>query len=405
MKADNKPDRKGPPTRILIVFGVIAACFVVGLLAYKGYTRTHISTDDAFVDGRIHTIAAKINGTVKAVDVTDNQLVKKGDLLLEIDSADYDVRVDEAGAALSSERSRLSEMGTRATITKSQLEEMTRQAEGARVNLEVQQKNLAQADQEIRKAAAGLQAQAARLRQAEQDVRRADNLFRQEAISREKHENAETARDVAAAQVEVAREQLSEAETARDAQGARVRQAEIDIKRTEAALTTQRNVIRQAETVIHSQGALAKQREASLRTAELNRSYTRICAPVDGYVSKRSVEVGNQVQAGQPLLALVPLEGTWITANYKETQLARVKPGQEVKIEVDTYPGKTFRGKVESIMAGTGSAFSLFPPENATGNYVKVVQRVPVKIALAQGTDPRHLLRVGMSVTPTIIAE
>jgi membrane fusion protein (multidrug efflux system) len=378
---------------------------VLPIVAYKVYARTHISTDDAYVDGRIHTIAAKINGTVKTVAVADNQLVKKGDLLLEIDPIDYNVRVDEAGAGLSSERSRLSEMGAREAITKGQLAEMNQQAEGARINLEVQQKNLTQTEMEIKKAAANLLAQDARLRQAELDIKRADSLFRQEAISKEKHENAQTAKDVAAAQVVVAQEQLKEAEAARDAQADRVRQAEVDIKRVDATLATQQNVIRQAEIGVRSQGALAKQREALFRTAELNRSYTRIYAPVDGYVSKRSAETGNQVQAGQPLMAIVPLDGTWITANYKETQLERVKPGQKVTIEVDTYPGKTFKGRVDSLMAGTGSAFALFPPENATGNYVKVVQRIPVKIALDQGTDPGHLLRVGLSVTPTIIAE
>lgn len=405
MKADDRPARKGPPKRIVIVFAVVAACVVIGLLAYKAYSRTHISTDDAFVDGRIHTIASKISGTVKNLNITDNQFVRKGDLLLEIDPVDYNVRVDEAGAALSSERSRLSEIGTRAVIAKSQLNEAMQQAEGARINLEVQQKNAAQAEQEIRRAAAGLAAQEAVLRKAERDLTRAESLFRQEAISREKHESAEMARDVAAAQVTASREQSRQAETARDAQAARVRQAEADVRRVEAALATQRNVVRQAEIGIRSQEALTKQREAVLRTAELGRSYTKIYAPVDGYVSKRSVETGNQIQAGQPLMAVVPLDGTWITANYKETQLERVKPGQKVRIEVDTYPGKTFKGRVESIMAGTGSAFALFPPENATGNYVKVVQRVPVKIALDRGTDPRHLLRVGLSVTPTILAE
>lgn len=402
MSQDDKEGRKGPPKRAMVILGILAVCIVIALLAYKAHARTHISTDDAFVDGRIHTIAAKINGTVKSLKVTDNQMVKKGDLLLEIDPVDYDVRVDEAGAAASSEKSRLSEVETRAVTARSQLEEVTQQAEGARINLEVQQKNLAQAEQEIKKATAGLEAQQARLRQSEQDIKRADDLFRQEAISKEKHENAETARDVEAAQVAAAREQLRQAETARDAQAARVRQAEADIRRVEATLATQRSLVRQADIGIHSQGALAKQREAVLRTAELNLSYTKIYAPADGYVSKRSVEIGNQVQAGQPLLAIVPLDGTWITANYKETQLERVKPGQRVIIEVDTYPGKTFKGRVESIMAGTGSAFALFPPENATGNYVKVVQRVPVKIVLDDNPDLQVALGPGMSVVPTV---
>jgi len=282
---------------------------------------------------------------------------------------------------------------------------MVQQAEGARINREVQKDNLTQAELDIKKAAANLEVQEARLRQAELDIKRADDLFAKEAISREKHENVRTAEDVAAAQVKAAREQLNQAVAAQDAQVGRVHQAEVDIKRTEAVLETQKNAIRQAEIGVRSQGALAKQREALLRIAELNRSYTRIYAPVDGYVSKRSVEVGNQIQAGQPLLALVPLEGTWITANYKETELERVKPGQKVEITVDTYPGKTFAGRVDSIMAGTGSAFALFPPENATGNYIKVVQRIPVKITLDRGEDPGHLLRVGLSVIPTIIAK
>jgi membrane fusion protein (multidrug efflux system) len=130
--------------------------------------------------------------------------------------------------------------------------------------------------------------------------------------------------------------------------------------------------------------------------------YTKIYAPSDGYITKKNVEVGNQVQAGQPLMALVPLKDVWIVANYKETQLTSVRPGQKVQIKVDMYPGKTFSGVVDSIMAGTGSVFSLFPPENATGNYVKVVQRIPVKIILEKATDPEHILRVGMSVQPTI---
>jgi membrane fusion protein, multidrug efflux system len=148
-----------------------------------------------------------------------------------------------------------------------------------------------------------------------------------------------------------------------------------------------------------------KQKQEALEADRLKKSYTLIYAPSSGYVTKKSVEVGNQIQAGQPLMAIVPLADVWIIANYKETQLEGVKPGQKVVIEVDSYPGKKFSGKVESIMAGTGAAFSLFPPENATGNYVKVVQRVPVKIILDAGTDPNKLLRVGMSVEPTIMVE
>jgi membrane fusion protein, multidrug efflux system len=152
-----------------------------------------------------------------------------------------------------------------------------------------------------------------------------------------------------------------------------------------------------------SKDARVAQKQGELESASLSLSYTKVFAPTDGYITKKSVEVGNYVQPGQALMALVPLENAWITANYKESQLTDVKPGQRVEISVDAYPNHTFHGSVESIMAGTGAAFSLLPPENATGNYVKVIQRIPVRIAIDRGSDPTHLLRVGMSVVPTIL--
>ncbi len=405
MNSENKSEKKRVRKRIIIIIAAVAICVVAALWGYKEYARTHVSTDDAYVDGRIHVIAPKINGTVEAVCVVDNEFVKKGTLLLEIDAVDYNVRVDETNAAFSAEKSRLSEMDARSAMAKSQLEEVGHQAEAARVNLDVQRKNLAQAELEIGKAQANLDVQEARLRQSDQDIKRANNLFGQDAMSQEKYENVRTAKEVAVAQVKAAREQLNQARVALDAQAGRVLQSEIEIKRITAAQTTQKNMVRQTAKGVQSQSAIMKQREAMLRTAELNRGYTKIYAPVDGYVSKRSVEKGNQIQAGQPLLAVVPIEGTWITANLKETQLERVRPGQKVRIRVDSYSDKIFIGKVDSVMAGTGSAFALFPPENATGNFVKVVQRVPVKIILDKDADPDHLLRVGLSVIPTILTE
>jgi membrane fusion protein (multidrug efflux system) len=147
------------------------------------------------------------------------------------------------------------------------------------------------------------------------------------------------------------------------------------------------------------------QKEATAALAELNYEYTKIYAPVDGYVTRKSVQTGNQIQPGQPLMAVVALNDIWVTANFKETEMENIRPGQRVELTVDSYPGKVFSGKVDSIMAGTGVSFSLFPAENATGNYVKVVQRIPVKIVLDEGTDKDHVLRVGMSVEPTVIAK
>ena len=390
---------------ILIVFGALAVAGVRAVFWYLQYTGTHLSTDDAFVDGHVHIIAPKISGTVVGVMVQDNQQVARGDLLVEIDPADYKVRVDDATSAFQAESSRMAELNTRVGVAQKQLQELKYQAESARLNFNLQKTVLKQVEADIKKAEASVETQEAQLKQAGADIRRAEDLYKKEVISKEKYENTQTAYEVAVAQLKAAREQLLQVQASRETQLARLKQAEVDILRAEAALVTQQEVIRQAETALPPQVAVANQKKALLRGAELNRSYTQLYAPVSGYVTKKSVEVGNQVQPGQALMAIVSLEKTWVIANYKETLLKKVKPGQRVMIKVDTYSGKVFYGRVDSIMAGTGSAFSLFPPENATGNYVKVVQRIPVKILLEQGTDPERVLRVGMSVVPTILVE
>lgn len=247
--------------------------------------------------------------------------------------------------------------------TKKQLTEIIASLEAARANVELQKANL-----ELSRV----------------NLQRSELLLKKEAIPRQQYDNAKTAYEVAVAQVKAAQDLA---------------------KQIEAALETQRALIKQTESGLPTQEAQIRQKDAALKGAGLNLSYTKIYAPADGYISKRSVEVGNQIQPGQPLMAIVPLNDIWITANFKETQLERVKLGQKVRIAVDTYPEKAFYGKVESVQAGTGAVFSLFPPENATGNYVKIVQRIPVKIILDRGTDPSHILRIGMSVVPTILVE
>jgi membrane fusion protein (multidrug efflux system) len=318
-------------------FMIVGIVVVVGLIAgyfYRSYSRTHVTTDDAFIDGNIHTIAAKINGTVKAIYVNDNQAVKKGDLLVEIDPVDYSTRLQEAKSALGVERGKLSENEAKIEL--------------ARANLELAKANL---------------------KLAETDKIRAERLIREEVIPQEQYERMMTAFAVASAQLKAAEEQL-----------------------------------RQAESQKVTQISTVQQKEATTEIADLNVNYTKIYAPVDGYVTKKSVQVGNQIQPGQPLMAVVALHDIWVTANYKETEMGDIRPGQRVNIKVDSYPGKTFTGRVDSIMAGTGVSFSLFPPENATGNYVKVVQRIPVKIVLDEETDKGHVLRIGMSVVPTVLA-
>ncbi len=325
----------GKKKKAFLIVGVIVFIGLVGAYFYSGYRKTHISTDDAFIDGNVHTIAARISGTVKNIYVNDNQHVKQGELLLEIDPADYSVRYREASSSVNTEKAKLSEAETRIAA--------------AKANLELQRANF---------------------KLAEIEKTRAESLYQKEVLPRDQYDRAMTNYEVAAAQVKAAEEQL-----------------------------------RNAESQKLSQMSTIRQKEATAALAELNTQYTRIYAPVEGYVTKKSVQLGNQIQAGQPLMAVVGLRDIWVTANFKETQMARIRPGQPVTIKVDSYPGKMFTGKVDSIMAGTGVTFSLFPPENATGNYVKVVQRIPVKIVFDQSADEDQVLRVGMSVEPTVIAK
>lgn len=364
MEETKQTGQNGKRKRLAIgVFLIVGIIGLVSTIIYIRYKATHITTDDAFIEARVHVIAPKVAGTVKSIAVTDNQFVHAGDLLVEVDAKDYEVQLQEAEASFRAEDARRAELSASVVVAKRQRVELESQLRAARANLTMQEATQAQ---------------------AEKDMKRADALLAKEAISKERHERAFTGYEVAVASVKAARDRVAQAE---------------------AAIDTQNALIQRAEAAETAQAAQAERRRATMETAALQKGYTRIVAPADGYVTRKSAEAGNQVQAGQPIMAVVPLGDIWVIANYKETQLAKIKPGQEVEIEVDTFKGKTFKGKVDSIMAGTGAVFSLFPPENATGNFVKVVQRIPVKIVFEKGTDPDHLLRVGMSVVSTVLVK
>jgi membrane fusion protein (multidrug efflux system) len=301
-------------------------------------SRTNIETDNAFIEARIVSVSSKVSGTVARVLVADNQFVKRGELLLEIDARDYQLQIAKAAA------------GVGMAENESGGEQL--KVEGAR---------------------AALLSAKARYDQALLDQARAEKLYSRDVLPKEQLDRLTTAKRVSEAQMQEAEEAL---------------------KRLQA----------EAGLVIKG-GNKAKilQQKAQLDEAQLRHSYTKIFAPRDGYITRKSIEAGVNIQAGQPLMALVPLQDAWITANYKERQITYLKAGQNVEFSVDAYPGRTFSGRVDSIMAGTGAAFSLLPPENATGNYVKVVQRVPVKITIDKNSDPERLLRTGMSVIPIIL--
>ena len=279
----------GDKKKKLTIFAVVAVLAAVAGIWYLMSSLNAVSTDDANIAGRVYTVATKIPGTVKTVNVRDNQKVKKNELLLEIDPADYELQVKEAQANLDIRRSLL--------------------------------------DQALR------------------NKDRAESLSKRQAISQARYEDILTAYKVAQAQVGAA--------------------------------------------------------EAQLQIARLNLGYTKIYAPADGYVAEKSVEAGNQVMPGQALMAVVSSD-MWIVANYKETKLKNVQPGQKVKIQIDAYPGMTFKGRVNSIQRGTGAAFSMFPPENATGSFVKIVQRIPVKIVFDGQPEKKYDFSIGMSASTEI---
>jgi membrane fusion protein (multidrug efflux system) len=411
--------------RIVVAVAAVAALGAIvwgGSAWYASFTR--VRTDDAYIEGSITPVSAKVGGHVVEMLVRDNQAVQRGDLLVRVDPRDYQARVEQARAAVAvaeaNIRAARSELplardGSRAQVAETSasleaLQSVVRTAEAAAAE--------SRARLEARQAAVG--ARRAEVAAAESVVRKTSlemermrRLMKDDYVSRREHDDAQAAFDSATAMVEAARRRLAEAEREEQQVVAEVtaRGHAIEVARQKVA--EGRGTLSRAESQLHqvpvkeaevarSEAAL-KQAQADLALAELQLAYTEVRAPTDGVVSKRSVELGQVVQVGQPLLALVPLHEVWVLANFKETQLSRVRPGMKAEVEVDTFPGKTFVGVVESISAGTGSRFSLLPPENATGNWAKVVQRVPVKIVLdhREAGNPQPL-RAGMSAVVTI---
>jgi membrane fusion protein (multidrug efflux system) len=359
--ADSPEPRNGRKRKAIGLFLLVLAATVIAGFAYWRYRQTHVSTDDAYIDGRIHLVSARVQGTVAEVRVRDNQPVKAGEPLLLIDPEPFAVRESAAASAVS---------GGAADLV------------AARKDVEAAKAQLLQFSAGINAARARTAFSTARLSQASRDAVRMKQLFEKQVVSREAFEKAQTDAETAKAQDDLAKEELLLAE---------------------AAIPTQKAQIAQREARVAQQQAQLRQRESALAETKLYHRYTAVLSPADGFITRKSVEAGQVVSPGQSLLAVAALDSVWVLANFKETDIERIRPGQEVEIRVDTFKGKKFKGTVDSIMAGTGSAFALFPPENASGNYVKVVQRVPVKIVLSQGEDPGHILRIGMSVVPTVL--
>jgi len=358
---------------ILIVVGVGYAVW--------SYYASRESTDDAQIDGHIVPISARVGGTVEKVNVDDNQYVEAGTVLVQLDPTDYQVAVDRARAELQDAMASLQAARTGVPLAHTTTSSTLSNA----------QASLRAAQQEVTASQARLREAEAQDKLAADDVRRLAQLVKKDEIPQQRYDTAVTTEQQAAASVDAARAAVSNAQS-------HVAQAEAMVQG--AQTVPQQLAITRAKA--GSAEANVARLQATLQQAELHLQYTVIRAPNTGIVSKKTVEPGEVIQPGQPVLALVNLEDVWVTADFKETQLKNMRPGQPAQIEVDAY-GRNYKGHVDSIGGATGARFSLLPPENATGNYVKVVQRVPVKIVFEKGQDPQHLLRPGMSVVPTVL--
>lgn len=390
----------------LLIGGVVLVAAVIGGWWYFSGRE---STDDAQVDGHIVPIAARVGGTVQAVKVEDNQVVAAGTVLVEVDTRDYMVALHRAEADYADAEASLAAaqagVPITTTMTASQVSSAGASVERAKAGTDAATRDVDASRARLASAQARLKEATANATRAGRDLDRMKQLVAKDEVSQQQYDAAVAGADAARATVESAQAAVGEATQAVSAADSRRVQASGVLAQAEADLRAARTAPEQvAVTRARAQSAAARvaQARAALDQANLNMAYTSVKAPVAGRVSKKSVEPGQVIQPGQPLLALVPTEDIWITANFKETQLEHMRPGQRATISVDAY-GHRYEGRVESIAAATGARFSLLPPENATGNYVKVVQRIPVKIVLEKGQDPEHLLRPGMSVVPTVV--
>ncbi len=382
---------------------------VLGAVVWAWSTSGRESTDDAQVDAHLTQMSARVGGTVTKVAVDDNQLVEAGALLVQLDPSDYQVAVEKARAELADAEATALAAQSSVPITSTTAASNVTTARGG---ITQAQSGVAASEKEIEAARARIVSAQARLREAEanaaksaRDVERLRGLLAKDEVSQQMFDATSATAEAQKAAVDSARSQVAEAEAGLRVAESKLAQAQASEQRAHADMDTAQtgpSQITATKARASAAEAKAQQMRAALAQAELNLKYTTVTAPVRGVVSKKGVNVGQVVAAGQPLFAIVQLDDVWVTANYKETQLKEMRPGQRAVISVDAYGGREYKGKVDSISGATGARFSLLPPENATGNFVKVVQRVPVKIVLDPGQDPDHLLRPGMSVTPTV---
>jgi len=403
---DKRPFLRQP--RVLAGLTVLVLA-IAGVAAWLAVTAGRETTDDAQVDAHVTQISSRVGGTVTKVAIEDNQPVEAGAILVELDPRDYQVAVEKA-------RAELADAEASAVAARSNVPITSTTAAGneatARGGLTHAQSGIAAAEKEIEAARARLVTAQARLREAEanaakaaRDVERLRGLLAKDEVSQQQFDSVTAAAEAQKAAADSARSQVAEADAGirvAESKLAQARAAELQARAELQTAQTGPSQVTATKARASSAEARVQQALANLAQAELNLQYTTVKAPARGVIGRKGINAGQVVQAGQPLLAIVQLDEVWIVANYKETQLKDMRPGQRATGDVDALGGRGFNGKVGSLAGATGARFSLLPPENATGNFVKVVQRVPVKIVLDPGQDPEHRLRPGMSVTTTV---
>jgi membrane fusion protein (multidrug efflux system) len=389
------PAKRARPTLRLLMLAAGLVVVVVVVVIYWRST-TWESTDNAQIDGFVFPVSSRVSGHVVRVMVDDNQYVQAGTVLAQLDPKNYEVAVAIAQGKLANDEASAAALLTGVPITST---DTTSQISSAEAALDGAHAGFAGAQRQFEGAQASLREAEANDLKAQDDVARYKPLAAKDEIPQQQYTAAVSNQQATAAAVERARASAAAAEDAVTQARTRIAQAQAGLQSAHTApqqVSVQRSRARAAE-------AETRQSMAELQQAQLNLQYTTIVAPVAGLVGRRSVQPGQNVSEGQQLLTIVPLDSSniWVTANFKETQLKYMRPGQPAKISVDAY-GRTYDGRVLNIAGASGARYSLLPPENATGNYVKVVQRIPVKIVFEQGQDTDHLLRIGMSVEPNV---
>jgi membrane fusion protein (multidrug efflux system) len=383
-----------PRTKLaLILTGLV---ILVAVFFLWRYLASYESTDDAQIDGHVNAVSARVSGHVIKLNVQDNQYVEKGTVLVEIDPADYEVAVAQARGEYEDAQAQASAAAINIPINNVST---SSQVSGAQAGVYGAQAGIAMARQQFEASKSQIAEAEANNTKAQNDLARYKQLIDKQEISQQQYDQA-----VASAQAAAATLQATRAST--DGYSAQIKQAQSKLEQANADLRTAGNrteTMRFINARAESAQAIANQKKAALDQALLNLQYTKVTAPVSGAVSNRTVEVGQNVQIGQVMMMIIPLDESnlWVTANFKETQLRNIRQGQSAEIEVDAT-GRTYKGHVDSIAGASGDRFSLLPAENATGNYVKVVQRIPVKIVFDNGEIKQHELRPGMSVEPKV---